>query len=115
MSQVLPKKQIITYSGEEMKNLHLLVLQLFLLLNATFFAQTTHAGWPCSEPNEPYIPNGFYADEYQMERAKRDIEYYLEEVQEYKECLIRNIEEKNSEAENVINEWNNSVNHYNSR
>jgi hypothetical protein len=98
-----------------LKILHLLGLQLCLVLIPTIFAQTTHAGWICSEPSEPSIPNGFYADEYQMERAKREVEDYLEEIQDYKECLIRNMEEANSEAGNVIDEWNTSVNRYNSK
>jgi len=50
-----------------------------------------------------------------MERAKREVEDYLEEIQDYKECLIRNMEEANSEAGNVIDEWNTSVNRYNSK
>jgi vacuolar-type H+-ATPase subunit H len=50
-----------------------------------------------------------------MERAKREVEDYLEEVQEYKQCLLRNMEEANSDAENIVDEWNTSIKRYNSR
>jgi hypothetical protein len=50
-----------------------------------------------------------------MERAKQEVEEYLDEVRDYKECLRRNMEEANSEAENVIDEWNSAVRQFNSR
>jgi hypothetical protein len=69
----------------------------------------------CSEPSAPDVPNGSYAEDYQMDRARREIEDYLNDVAEYKECLIRAMRETDAEAEGVIDEWNTAVRRYNSR
>ena len=48
-------------------------------------------------------------------RKRREVEAYLEELQEYKECLIGEIAEADSSAEEAIAEWNGSVRQYNAR
>lgn len=75
----------------------------------------TYASCYCSEPSEPSIPNGYYAEHYQMERAKSEVESYIDEIQDYKQCLLRCIERANSDAEDIIDEWNTAVRRYNNR
>jgi hypothetical protein len=50
-----------------------------------------------------------------MDRARREIEDYLDDVAEYKACLVRAMREKDAEAEGVIDEWHTAVRRYNSR
>lgn len=69
----------------------------------------------CSEPSEPSVPSGYSADEYQMERARREIEDYLSEIEDYKNCLLGAAREANDAAESIIDEWNRAVRQYNSR
>jgi hypothetical protein len=69
----------------------------------------------CSEPIEPSIPSGYYAQPYQMKSAKSEVESYLDEIQAYKQCLSRCIVEANSKAEDVIDQWNSAVRQYNNR
>lgn len=79
------------------------------------FSVNAIASCYCSEPSEPSIPNGYYAESYQMESARSDVEAYLEEVQDYKQCLVRCIDDINSEAEDVVDEWNSAVGQYNNQ
>jgi hypothetical protein len=69
----------------------------------------------CSEPSEPTIPSGAYADEYAMERARREVEDFLEEIAEYKECLMHAAQEADDAAEEAIDEWNRAVRNYNNQ
>jgi hypothetical protein len=69
----------------------------------------------CSKPSEPSIPSGYYAESYQLESARSEIESYIDDINDYKRCLAQCIDEANSEAENVLDEWNSSVRQYNNR
>lgn len=69
----------------------------------------------CSEPSEPSVPSGYSADEYQMERARREIEDYLSEIEDYKACLLNAAREADDAAESIIDEWNWAVRQYNNR
>jgi cell division septum initiation protein DivIVA len=48
-----------------------------------------------------------------MESARGEVEAYLDDVQDYKRCLAVRIEEANSDAEDVIDEWDSAVRQYN--
>lgn len=50
-----------------------------------------------------------------MEAAKREVESYLDEIQDYKQCLLQCIEKANSNADRVLDEWNSAVQQYNNR
>jgi hypothetical protein len=50
-----------------------------------------------------------------MDRARREIEDYLDDVAEYKECLIRAVREADAKAEGIIDEWNTAVRRHDSR
>jgi len=52
---------------------------------------------------------------WELHRARREIEDYLDDVAEYKECLIRALRAADAEAEGIIDEWNTAVRRYNSR
>lgn len=67
----------------------------------------------CSEPSEPSVPSGYSADEYQMERARREIEDYLGEVEDFKNCLLDAAREADNAAESIVDEWNRAVRNYN--
>lgn len=86
-----------------------------LIAVALPFISTDAAAYYCSEPSEPSIPGGYYAESYEMESARDEVEAYLDDVQDYKRCLADRIEEANSNAENVIDEWDSAVRQYNNR
>lgn len=90
-------------------------LQIMLATASVGVSFNAFAFCYCSEPNEPSIPSGYYAESYQMESAKSEVESYLDEMQGYKQCLARCIDEANLEAEKVIDEWNSAVQQYNNR
>jgi hypothetical protein len=69
----------------------------------------------CNEPSEPSIPGGFYADKYAMERAKREVEEYLDDMREYKQCLLIAAQQADNDAESIVEEWNRAVQNYNNR
>ncbi len=79
------------------------------------FSANSYASCYCSEPSAPIIPSGYYAESYQMESARNDVESYLEEVEDYKQCLVGCVENIYSEAEDVIDEWNSAVRQYNNQ
>jgi len=90
-------------------------VELSFLISAValFFISTDAAAYYCSEPSEPSIPGGYYAESYEMESARGEVEAYLDDVQDYKRCLAVRIEEANSDAEDVIDEWDSAVRQYN--
>ncbi|MFC1665675.1 hypothetical protein ACFL17_08620 [Pseudomonadota bacterium] len=87
----------------------------FLVLVFVFVPINSYAFWYCSEPSEPIVPSGYIAESYSMESAKYDVESYIDEVQDYKQCLADCIDEANSQAQNIIDEWNSAVQAYNNR
>lgn len=95
-----------------------MILQSTKLLLATlvvFLLNNVSAACLCSEPGSPSIPSGYYAEEYEMEAARYEVEQYLNDIKDYKQCLIRCVDEATSEAESVIDEWNSAVSQYNNR
>lgn len=67
----------------------------------------------CSRPSAPYIPIGSYSDRWSMERAERDVDDYLDQMNNYLDCLAQESQDAQYEAERVIDEWNRAVNAYN--
>ena len=90
-------------------------LYLLFILLSIFSIKNSYATCLCSEPTEPYIPSGYSADQFQMESTENEVEYYITEVQDYKQCLIDCIEDANTNAENVLQDWNYAVQSYNNR
>ena len=88
---------------------------IVLAVASAGFSFNVFASCYCSEPSEPSIPSGYYAESYQMKSARSEVESYLDEVQDYKQCLAQCIDDVNSEAEDVIDEWNSAVQQYNNR
>ena len=69
----------------------------------------------CSRPSEPYIPFGSYAESWDMELAETEVQFYLDQMNEYHNCLSREAQDAEYEADRVIDEWNSAVAVYNSR
>jgi hypothetical protein len=69
----------------------------------------------CSRPSEPYVRSGYSADYDQMERAKREVDDYLDEINEYLQCLANEHADAKNEAENILDEWNRAVRNFNNR
>lgn len=88
---------------------------IWLALILASLPMKTYASCHCSEPTEPSIPSGYYAESYQMKSARREVESYIDEIRDYKQCLARCIDDANADAENVIEEWNSAVRRYNNR
>ena len=69
----------------------------------------------CPEPIAPYVVDGYYAESYEMDAARADVERFIADVEEYQDCLARNAAEASDVAQRVIDEWNEAVSVYNSR
>ena len=84
---------------------------------AAFYLAATHGvlAYYCSRPSEPSIPSGSYAEEYEMDSAKSEVDSYLSEMNEYIRCLADEADDAKSEANNVLDQWNDAVNTYNNR
>lgn len=91
------------------------VISVVLAVASTAFSFNVFASCYCSKPSEPSIPSGYYAESYQMESARSQVRSYLDEIQDYKQCLVQCIENANSEAASVIDKWNSAVQQYNNR
>lgn len=50
-----------------------------------------------------------------MENVRLAVESYLQQVDEYKQCLIACINDANTEAELVIDDWNSAVSRHKDR
>lgn len=66
----------------------------------------------CSEPSAPYCLNRDFSDEYDFESCQRNMKAYLEEVDEYRECLLNEATEKSNEA---LEEANDAIKKFNCR
>ena len=82
---------------------------MLLLFASNAEAQTYY----CSRPSEPYIRSGYSADYDQMERTRREVEQYLDEMNEYRNCLANEHEDAEDEAEQVISDWETAVRRFN--
>jgi len=69
----------------------------------------------CSRPSEPYIPSGYLAEYDQMERSKREIEQYIDEMNDYLSCLATEHSDASDEANRVVDEWDSAVRSLNNR
>lgn len=62
----------------------------------------------CSEPSEPYCTDsyGTFTDEFDFERCKRNVEYYLDELRRYAMCITDEVKDKQEE---VVDNFNRKV------
>jgi len=93
----------------------MLYLVMILGLLATQPQGLPAQAYYCSRPSEPYILYGGYSERYQMESAQMDVDQYIDDMNDYIDCLARETEDARSEANNVLDEWNTAVRSYNSR
>lgn len=93
-------------------------MRSFHLLFVLAFCIPFEAGsqtYYCNRPSEPYLVSGYSADYDAMMRAQREVEDYLEQMQDYRECLVNEIEDAGSEAEQVVDEWDRAVRQFNTQ
>ena len=69
----------------------------------------------CSRPYQPTIPSAYAADYDRMERAGREVDDYVAQMNDYLSCLARESDDASSEAEGVIDEWNRAVRNFNNQ
>lgn len=69
----------------------------------------------CDRPDEPDIPSGRYADWDEMEEAEAEVEDFISEMNDYRECLSNELDDATREAEWVIDEWSDAVSDFNNR
>lgn len=69
----------------------------------------------CYQPSEPYIPNAYGAQQYEMERAMREVEQYLIDNEAYRSCLDMASREAQFEADRVTPAWEMAVDAYQGR
>jgi hypothetical protein len=50
-----------------------------------------------------------------MESARYDVERYLDDMNEYRECLANELEDAGNEARRLIDEWDSAVSAFNNR
>lgn len=62
----------------------------------------------CTEPSEPFCITSFgtFDDQWSFDRCRRDVEMFLSEVDEYRDCLLRNSNEAVDHANQVIERFN---------
>lgn len=78
------------------------------LLLFFFLCGNTANAFYCIEPSEPYCVRsyGTFDSEYEFKSCKREVEYYLEELQDYAMCIAEEAEDKQKE---VIDNFNRKV------
>lgn len=86
------------------------MLRLIAFALALVAFSTPSQAYYCSKPSAPYCASSFsdFADEYDFNRCKREMESYKDDVNSYLDCLKR-------EADNTIQEYNSSVESFNRR
>ena len=50
-----------------------------------------------------------------MEKAKEDVDQYLRDIKQYKDCLKNESHETADEAQRIVREWNETLSNYNKR
>lgn len=77
---------------------------------------TGHAqSYYCDRPSKPAIPSWSYSEPEQMEKAKEDVDQYLRDIKQYKDCLKNESHETADEAQRIVREWNDTLSNYNKR
>lgn len=79
-----------------------------IALTLTMISGEAHAMFFCREPSEPSCVSGYYQfnDQYAFDSCKREIESYLSDVDEYRSCLIEEINDTAERANEVIETFN---------
>jgi hypothetical protein len=62
----------------------------------------------CSKPSAPFCVNGsgYFDDQYELDNCKRQVESFIDDANEYAECLDEEKQEVINEANEVISEFN---------
>jgi hypothetical protein len=65
-------------------------------------------GYYCSEPSAPscIAMLGISRDEFTFDMCRNQVRNYLSEVEDYKQCLIRTMDQVNEEADDAIRKFN---------
>ena len=92
-------------------------MRSFLVLSfaVVMTTQASAQSYYCDRPSEPYIPSGYAADYDQMERTRSEVDDYVDEMNDYLECLSSEHSDASSEADDVIDEWNRAVSSFNNQ
>lgn len=69
----------------------------------------------CYLPASPDIPNGQTASDEQIQFARNTLVAYQEKMQSYKQCLERCIVDASDAENEVVQQWNQTVETFNSR
>ena len=69
----------------------------------------------CYLPETPKIPDGQTATNEQIQFARNQLVAYQEKMQSYKQCLERCIGDAADTENAVVNQWNETVESFNSR
>lgn len=67
----------------------------------------------CSRPSEPSIPSPYAADYDRMERAQREVANYMDEMQDYVQCVQNELDDAVNEANDIGDEWDRAVKRFN--
>ncbi len=85
---------------------------VFLLIGIS----SAHAqSYFCSRPGEPSIPDGSYEERWEMESAQDEVQDYINQMNEYLECLRNESSDARDEARRVQSEMNDAISNFNSR
>ncbi len=60
----------------------------------------------CRAPTEPYCVRGYYVGDFDSFACRFSVESYLNEVEEYQQCLSDKIEQSTEEANAVVDRFN---------
>ncbi|OLP44255.1 hypothetical protein BJF95_06785 [Rhizobium oryziradicis] len=85
-------------------------------VSSLLFAPNAHGQlYYCNRPSEPYIRSGYSADLDQMERTKREVNDYVDEMQTYLTCLKNEHSDASHKVNDVIDDWNRAVRSFNNK
>jgi hypothetical protein len=77
--------------------------------------------WPanayCSKPTPPYCATqyGTFNDQYEFDRCRSEMQFYLSDVEAYQSCLRREQEDLRRKHEEALREYNDAVESFNRR
>jgi hypothetical protein len=62
----------------------------------------------CTQPARPELPSAS-ADSREMEKAGKDVNAYIRQMKEYRECLLKIVNDADNELATVVDGWNYAV------
>ena len=81
---------------------------LMVVSMSTPSATFSQSNYYCDEPDPPYCIDryGTFDDEWSFTRCRREVEYYLDDVADFQQCLSGWFDAAGREADDVVERFN---------